>query len=104
MGIRIGQAAPGSELALQAYDRTKDGTDAQFKDMKLSDLKGKWVCLYFYPLDFTFVCPTEIIAFDKALGEFADRNTVVLTASTDMVFSHKARGDSHQDLGQFTPL
>ncbi|MFM8728254.1 MAG: redoxin domain-containing protein, partial [Planctomycetaceae bacterium] len=68
MGIRIGQAAPGADLALQAYDRTKDGTDAQFRDMKLADLKGKWVCLYFYPLDFTFVCPTEIIAFDKALG------------------------------------
>ena len=63
MGIRIGQTAPGLDLALQAYDRTKDNTDKQFQDMKLADLKGKWVCLYFYPLDFTFVCPTEIIEY-----------------------------------------
>lgn len=99
MSVRIGQPAPGLDLALQAYDRTKDGTDQQFQDLKLSDLKGKWVCLYFYPLDFTFVCPTELVAFDKALPEFKDRDTVVLTASTDSVYSHKGWCDSHKELG-----
>ena len=104
MSVRVGQPAPGLDLALQAYDRTKDGTDKQFQDMKLADFKGKWVCLYFYPLDFTFVCPTEIVAFDKALGEFKDRETAVLTASTDSVFSHKGWCDSHKELGQIKHL
>lgn len=104
MGVRIGQPAPGLDLALQAYDRTKNDTDKQFQDLKLSDLKGQWVCLYFYPLDFTFVCPTELVAFDEALGEFGNRNTVVLTASTDSVFSHKGWCDSHRELGQLKHL
>jgi len=99
MSVRVGQTAPGLDRALKAYDRTKDNTDQQFQDFKLADLKGKWICLYFYPLDFTFVCPTELVAFDKALGEFKDRETVVLTASTDSVFSHKGWCDSHKELG-----
>jgi len=107
MSVRAGQTAPGLDLALQAYDRTKDGADKQFQDLKLSDFKGKWICLYFYPLDFTFVCPTEIVAFDKALGEFKDRETVVLTDSTDStdsVYSHKGWCDSHKELGQLKHL
>ena len=104
MSVRIGQTAPGLDLALKAYDRTKDGTDKQFQDLKLADFKGKWVCLYFYPLDFTFVCPTEIVAFDKALGEFKDRETIVLTGSTDSVYSHKGWCDSHNELGQLKHL
>ncbi len=104
MSVRVGQPAPGLDLALRAYDRTKDGTDQQFQDLKLSDFKGQWICLYFYPLDFTFVCPTEIVAFDKALGEFKDRETVVLTGSTDSVYSHKGWCDSHKELGQLRHL
>lgn len=96
MSAKIGQPAP--EFEVQAYDRTKDGTDAQFTTVKLSDHKGKWVCLFFYPLDFTFVCPTELVAFNKALGEFEDRDTVLLTASTDSVYSHKGWCDAHEDL------
>ncbi len=96
MSVRVGQIAPHFEV--QAYDRTKNGADQQFTTVKLSDFEGKWVCLFFYPLDFTFVCPTELVAFNKALGEFSDRNTVVLTASTDSVYSHKGWCDSHDDL------
>jgi peroxiredoxin (alkyl hydroperoxide reductase subunit C) len=96
MSARVGQLAP--DFSVKAYDRTKDGTDQQFTQVNLSDYRGKWVCLYFYPLDFTFVCPTEIVAFNKALGEFQDRNCVVLTASTDSVYSHKGWCDSHADL------
>ena len=55
MGIRIGQTAPGLDLALQAYDRTKDNTDKQFQELKLADLKGKWVCLYFYQVEVALV-------------------------------------------------
>ncbi|MBS0260737.1 MAG: peroxiredoxin [Planctomycetes bacterium] len=96
MSVRVGQMAPNFEV--QAYDRTKDGTPDQFPNVKLSDFAGKWVCLFFYPLDFTFVCPTELVAFNKAVPDFEDRNCVVLTASTDSVFSHKGWCDSHADL------
>lgn len=56
----------------------------------LSDLKGKYVILFFYPLDFTFVCPSEIIAFNKKLDEFKARNTEVIGVSVDSQFSHFA--------------
>lgn len=104
MSIKVGHAAPGLDLALTAYDRTKDGGDDQFQDIKLSDYNGKWVCLFFYPLDFTFVCPTEIVSFNKALGEFEDRETVLLTASTDSVYSHKGWCDSHAELAEMKYL
>jgi len=94
---RVGHPAPNFEA--QAYDRRYDGNEEKmFPTVRLADLRGKWVCLFFYPLDFTFVCPTEIVAFNKSLGEFEDRECVVLTASTDSVYSHKGWCDSHQDL------
>jgi len=64
--------------------------DGQFKEVALSDFKGKKVVLFFYPLDFTFVCPTEILAFSDAKKEFDARNTVVLGVSVDSKFSHWA--------------
>ncbi len=64
--------------------------DGSFKEIKLSDYKGKYVILFFYPLDFTFVCPTEIIAFSKSMDEFKKRNTEVLGVSIDSHFSHLA--------------
>ena len=66
-------------------------TMAYFKGLKkisLSDYLGKYVVLFFYPLDFTFVCPTEIIEFSKKQEDFAKINTQVLGASIDSVFSH----------------
>ena len=60
------------------------------KEFKLSDLRGKYVVMFFYPLDFTFVCPSEIIAFDKKLEEFKSRNVEVVGVSTDSHFSHWA--------------
>ncbi len=56
----------------------------------LADLKGKYTLLFFYPLDFTFVCPSEIIAFDKKLDEFKKRNTEVVAVSIDSHFTHLA--------------
>jgi len=59
-------------------------------DFTLSSLKGKHVVLFFYPLDFTFVCPSEIIAFDKKLHEFKERGAEVVAVSVDSEYSHYA--------------
>ncbi len=64
--------------------------DNQFKEISLSDYRGKYVVLFFYPLDFTFVCPSEIIAFDKKLEEFKERNCEVIGVSIDSHFTHLA--------------
>ncbi len=65
--------------------------DGSFKDdFKLSDLQGKYVVLFFYPLDFTFVCPTEIVGFSAEIEEFKKRNTEVVGVSVDSKFSHLA--------------
>ncbi|KTG41714.1 hypothetical protein cypCar_00024396 [Cyprinus carpio] len=64
--------------------------DGQFKDLSLSEYKGKYVVLFFYPLDFTFVCPTEIIAFSDAVEEFRKINCEVIGASVDSHFCHLA--------------
>lgn len=65
-------------------------SDGSIKEVKLSDYKGKYVVLFFYPLDFTFVCPTEIIAMSDRIDEFEARNTQVLGVSVDSQFSHLA--------------
>lgn len=62
----------------------------EFKDISLESYKGKWVILFFYPLDFTFVCPTEITALSDAAPEFAKRNAEIIGVSTDSKFSHLA--------------
>ena len=69
---------------------TQAVVNGEFKPVSLVDYRGKYVVLFFYPLDFTFVCPTEIIAFSDRVAEFAKRDTVVLGCSTDSRFSHKA--------------
>ena len=60
--------------------------------------EGKWVVYFFYPKDFTFICPTEIVEFNNQSGEFADRDCVVVGGSTDNEFSHLAWRQSHDDL------
>jgi len=62
--------------------------DNSFKKVSLSDFKGKKIALFFYPLDFTFVWPSELIAFDKRISEFQKRNVQVLGCSVDSHFSH----------------
>ena len=69
------------------------------EEFKLSDLRGKYVVLYFYPLDFTFVCPSEILAFNKALDEFKKRNCEVVGISIDSHFSHLAWKNTPVDQG-----
>jgi alkyl hydroperoxide reductase subunit AhpC len=70
----------------------------EFKDVSSKDFPGKWLVLYTYPKDFTFVCPTEIVEFDTKLKAFADRDAVVLGGSTDNEFSHLAWRKDHSDL------
>ena len=73
----------------QAPQFTADAVvSGDFKTISLADYKGKWVYLFFYPLDFTFVCPTEIIAFSEANEKFAKANTQVLGCSIDSKFVH----------------
>ena len=102
MAACVGKPAP--DFSVQAYDRRADNTDKQFVQVNLSDYAGKWLCLFFYPLDFTFVCPTEIVAFNEALGDFQDRGCELLTASTDSAFCHKGWCDSHADLAKLKYL
>ena len=64
------------------------GTD--FKNLSSDDYKGKWKVLFFYPLDFTFVCPTEIVAFSNAVDKFKSLNAEVIACSIDSKFSHLA--------------
>jgi len=98
------------ENKLQVGQKVHDFTaqalmgDGSFKDVKLSDYKGKWLVLFFYPLDFTFVCPTEIQGFNKNYNEFKKMNTEVLAASTDSVYSHKAWAESSLGKIQFPIL
>jgi peroxiredoxin (alkyl hydroperoxide reductase subunit C) len=78
--------------------------DGSFKEVKLSDYKGKWLVLFFYPLDFTFVCPTEIQGFNKDYNEFKKLGAEVIAASTDSVYSHKAWTESGLGKVQFPIL
>lgn len=78
----IGQPAP--QFTAPAV---VDGGD--FKDISLNDFKGKWVVMFFYPLDFTFVCPTEITQFRDSLKEFKDQGAEILGVSIDSVHSHR---------------
>jgi peroxiredoxin 2/4 len=80
--LRVGQTAPDFS-ATAVYDQ-------EFKSIKLSDYRGKYVVLFFYPLDFTFVCPTEITAFSDRYSEFKAVNTEILGVSVDSEFSHLA--------------
>lgn len=82
MSLRVGQPAPDFSL--------KGIYNDKFEQFKLSDYRGRWVVLFFYPLDFTFVCPTEIREFSRRKGDFENLNAVVLGASVDSVHSHQA--------------
>jgi peroxiredoxin (alkyl hydroperoxide reductase subunit C) len=76
------------------------GTDlnSAFTEIDNSTYSGKWLLVFFYPKDFTFVCPTEIKAFSDLSGEFADRDCQVLGGSTDSEFVHLAWRQHHDDL------
>ena len=82
MAVLVGKKAPEFKATAAIA--------GDFKEISLSDLRGKHVVLFFYPLDFTFVCPTELHAFQEKLEQFREMNTEVIGCSVDSQFSHNA--------------
>jgi len=91
MSARVQQPAP--DFRCQAMVR------GEFKELALADFRGRWLVLFFYPLDFTFVCPTELIAFSDRAGEFRKLNAELVAASVDSVYSHLAWWNQPRDRG-----
>jgi alkyl hydroperoxide reductase subunit AhpC len=90
--LQVGKQAPDFEV--DAYIRG----ESEPRRVSLSEHRGQWVVLFFYPRDFTFVCPTEIQEFGELHAEFTAERAVVLGASTDSYFSHKAWFESDERL------
>jgi len=91
--LKVGQKAPDFKAAAYFKD--------SFKDVQLSQYKGQWVALFFYPGDFTFICPTEIASVASRYDEMQKLGVQVLAVSTDSSFSHKAWHD--QELSKMVP-
>jgi len=92
--ISVGEKIPAFTVpACVSLDKGQE-----FINISSDDLQGKWAVLFFWPMDFTFVCPTEIAEFNKQLGQFKERDTQVLGASTDSKFVHLAWRNQHEDL------
>lgn len=92
--LSVGKPFP--EFSLQAV--VSNDIDSAFKTISDKDYAGQWKVVFFWPKDFTFVCPTEIAEFGRLEGEFADRDAQVLGVSVDSEFVHLAWRRSHQDL------
>lgn len=92
--LSIGEKLPEFKLtAVHSADR-----NSAFQDIHHHDYPGQWKILFFWPKDFTFVCPTEIVGFGKLHNEFLDRNAQLLGVSTDSEFVHLAWREHHADL------
>jgi alkyl hydroperoxide reductase subunit AhpC len=94
--LGVGQSFP--KFSLTATVSTDKDLGKAFQTITESDYAGKWKVYFFWPKDFTFVCPTEIAAFGKLNPQFADRDTQVLGGSTDSEFVHHAWRNNHSDL------
>lgn len=92
--LTIGKKFP--EFSLTAVDSSDK--NSAFRDISHLDYQGQWKIYFFWPKDFTFVCPTEIVGFGKLNAEFLDRNTQLLGGSTDSEFVHRAWREHHADL------
>jgi peroxiredoxin (alkyl hydroperoxide reductase subunit C) len=92
--LSVGQKFP--DFSLPACVSIEKGKE--FKQIDSSSLRGRWSVVFFWPLDFTFVCPTEISEFNKALRQFQDRDSDVYGVSTDSQFVHLAWRQAHPDL------
>ncbi len=92
--LGVGEKFP--DFKLTATVSLKKGEE--FKELTNNDYKGKWKVYFFWPKDFTFVCPTEIAAFGKLNKEFTDRDAQILGGSTDSEFVHHAWRTHHADL------
>lgn len=92
--LGIGEKFP--EFKLQACVSREKGQE--FKELSNADFKGSWAVVFFWPLDFTFVCPTEIAEFNKSNKDFIARDAKLFGASADSHFTHLAWRDNHADL------
>ena len=93
----------GDKLAPFAVTGVRPGQpEDAFFDITEKSFEGKWKVIVYYPKDFTFVCPTEIVAYDKLAQDFADRDAVLLTGSTDNEFCKVAWQNAHADLKKIT--
>ncbi|ESO89153.1 hypothetical protein LOTGIDRAFT_183148 [Lottia gigantea] len=102
-----GHAIHWSQVIISKQAPDWNGTaviNGEFKDIKLSDYRGKYVVFFFYPLDFTFVCPTEILAFSDRNDEFKKVNTQVIACSVDSQFTHLAWINTPRNKGGLGPL
>lgn len=96
--LKVGNKFPEFNLtAVTGSDHTKD-----FQDVTLDTFKNNWKIIFFWPKDFTFVCPTEIAGFGKLESDFKDRDTLLIGASTDSDFVHAAWRKNHPDLQSLT--
>ena len=93
--LTVGDRLPAFSLTA-TVDRGSPST--AFRELSDRSFEGKWLVLFAWPKDFTFICPTEIAAFGKLNAEFADRDAQVLGLSTDSEFVHHAWRSSHEDL------
>lgn len=89
--LTVGDTLPEFKLTAVAPNK-------EFTDITNKTNTGKWQVIFYWPMDFTFVCPTEIAEFGKRTGDFSDRDAVVLGASTDTHFVHLAWRNDHKDL------
>ena len=95
--ISVGEQFPTfSKIACVSIDA--DAPGKEFATLSNETINGKWSVMFWWPKDFTFVCPTEIAAFNNAWGDFDDRDTVLIGASTDSEFVHLAWRKDHEDL------
>ncbi len=91
-------------MSLQVQQPAPDFTatavvGSEFKEIRLSDYRGRYVVLFFYPMDFTFVCPTEIVGFDDEVDEFETRGAQVIAVSVDSHFTHLAWKETPRKAG-----
>lgn len=98
--LGIGSQLPPFEITgvKPGFQAQEEGGQSAFETLSEASFPGKWKIIFFYPKDFTFVCPTEIAEFARLSNEFADRDAVVLGGSTDNEFCKLAWRRSHVDL------
>jgi len=100
--LGVGDKLPDFEVVgvKPKFMQPEEKGESAFEPINQDSFRGKWKIIYFYPKDFTFVCPTEIVEFAKLNGEFEDRDAVVLGGSTDNEFCKLAWRREHPDLNE----
>ena len=98
--LGVGETLPDFKIVgvKPKFNRHEENGESAFETLTKESFPGKWKVIFFYPKDFTFVCPTEIAEFGKRNGDFTDRDAQVLGASVDNEYVHLAWRKSHPDL------